>query len=396
MKSASAAQRWETSERGAVAVVVAIFAVVAMILLAFVIDRGLAYAQRAQLQNSVDAAALAAVQATCASPEMSEADIRQVAIDYAWDNGEIVPTEVIVQDDPAYSVTGVSVAAQKSLQTFFGGFAGFEGGTVAARASATRICSADFQFVASTWFEMGPDVVVDANLYAGRCFDAGPGGTYSAIIAVSESEGFDCHDEVSTNLGNDPLMFGNDSKDDAVAMSECPNPNGGSSCFEPGFDGQYDFTVDGEVLTAEMAWASSSWPDKNITTGGPLCTATFPSPTTGRYTCSGSGELQIKNGDTVGGSVVAEGKIKFIDGVTWGSGPILIYSASTSTPAIILPNYVPPNVLVYAPNGGVKFAGSGDQMQGVIFADYIETTGSGGSAAATQTVRVAGPWRLSQ
>ena len=48
------------NERGAIAVVVALFMLIFMVLLAFVVDFGRIYSTQAQLQNAADSAALAA------------------------------------------------------------------------------------------------------------------------------------------------------------------------------------------------------------------------------------------------------------------------------------------------------------------------------------------------
>ena len=95
-------------DRGAVAVIVAVFMIVAMILLAFVVDRGRIYVERAQLQNAVDSAALAAVQETCANPINDASVVRQVAVDYAANNGVILT----VAD------TGVGIPAEELPRIF--------------------------------------------------------------------------------------------------------------------------------------------------------------------------------------------------------------------------------------------------------------------------------------
>lgn len=377
-------------DRGAIAIIVAVFAIVAMILLAFVIDRGRIYVQRTQLQNAVDAAALAAVRATCANPIADSSVVRAIAVDYGERNGVTVnEANVIVRDGANDTTTGVSVAAEQVIPQFFGGFAGVSQTTVAARGTATRLCRADFQFVATTWLELTASPTVNANIFGGQCFVSGPGGTYNGIIAVSEPETFTLCDTIAPvpNLAPPIYIFGSGSN---------------QPVYGPSFEKVYDVdSVTGVNLSAETAFAQSSKSGKNLdTTGAPDCDGSFSFGSTEvRCSADGSGPDDLKvQSNTVNADIVAAGTIA-ANGATFGTADIFIYSAAcgpSNKDVIVLPNVVPSNVFVYAPCGKVKFTGSASQLQGVIYAKYIEITGGGGSATAGDTVRVAGPWRLSQ
>jgi len=76
-------QSYYPQERGSVVVIVALSLTVLLGFCAIVTDVGFLYAQKAHLQNSVDAAALAGVQALPNNPNAA----RTIAIDYATRNG---------------------------------------------------------------------------------------------------------------------------------------------------------------------------------------------------------------------------------------------------------------------------------------------------------------------
>lgn len=381
------------SDRGAVAIIVAVFTVVAMVLLAFVVDRGLIYTNRAQLQNAVDAAALAAVQETCASTPVSASSVRAVAVNYGTQNGVTIdPANVIVQDGPSDATTGVSVAAERVVGSFFGGFAGVGDSTVAARGTATRVCRVDFQFIADTSFWYTSNVTVNSPLFAGRCFNGGSQSVYNSIIAVSELEQSAACGDYFSSLGAPPIQLGN------------------SPTIQAGYDPLYD-----QDLSAETAF-SDTWPysrtgalPQTVILPNVGACGTYGGPYINDVSCSGTGTLQIKNSDVVGNSdgvddyVLASGDIVFGNNTAFGTDRVFVYTSSNSgednpngQAAVVLPNAVPANVFVYAPNGKVSFTGAGTDLNGTLFANNIRTSGGGASATAGLSVRFPGPWRLSQ
>lgn len=144
-------------DRGAVTIIVAVFIVSAMILLAFVIDRGISYAARSELQNAADAAALAGAQELCANtPDAGYAAAMTAAQNYAASNGVTVdPTDpdqlqVVTNGTPPF----VSVAGSKTVNSFFGAFTGVPQVFVAARATSERPCVRGFALFSENTFTM--------------------------------------------------------------------------------------------------------------------------------------------------------------------------------------------------------------------------------------------------
>lgn len=161
-------------DRGAVAIVVAVFMLVALILLAFVVDRGLTYVSRTQLQSAVDAAALAGAQELCATTgDGGAASATTQAVLFADHNGVSVnPSDpdqltIVTNSRPPF----VSVAGSETLNSIFGGFAGVEAVSVAARATAARPCVKGYAFFAGGLFTVngaGRGLTVDgAPAYGG-------------------------------------------------------------------------------------------------------------------------------------------------------------------------------------------------------------------------------------
>ncbi len=153
-------------QRGAVAIVVAIFVVLRMILLAFVVDRGRVYVTQSQLQNGVDAASLAGAQAFCGG----SGDPTTIAVNTGRRMGSPwIPTRVVVQRG---TMSYINVPASTTVDLFFGPFVNTETVAVASQATAARSCIVNYRFVADT------DVVFTGNstdlrqvgIYAGECF----------------------------------------------------------------------------------------------------------------------------------------------------------------------------------------------------------------------------------
>jgi hypothetical protein len=139
-------------ERGSVVVLAAVVIIVLLGILALAIDLGYLYSGRTQLQNAVDAAALAGVSMRRTALDESETNnlTRQYAIEFAARN------EVRHSDDPAQNavtlaagdidLTHVNSLPQRlvinhtlNLPTFFAGTLGFSGVNTAARSEASLI-----------------------------------------------------------------------------------------------------------------------------------------------------------------------------------------------------------------------------------------------------------------
>lgn len=114
-------------ERGQTLVVVAVMIVLLVAFLGLVIDGGNVYAQRRQMQNAADAAALAGARALALGKGDSAAKV--AAEQFAWANGaaECVPKP------EAYTMT---VAVSKTVRTYFASVVGIREMPVSAVASA--------------------------------------------------------------------------------------------------------------------------------------------------------------------------------------------------------------------------------------------------------------------
>lgn len=403
------------NDRGAVAIIVAVFAIVAMILLAFVIDRGRVYIERTQLQNAADAAALAAVQATCQAASNNEAAARTVALQYLVENG-FTPVDVggvpdnyqiIVQDGPTSETTGVSVAVERPVPAVFGGFAGVETSNVAARATATRVCRAAFQYVADkdTNFNGGTPTIA-GNIFAGKCFD-GEGGSFPGIVGVATA---DTPEAKTANCGSflpgsAVYAIWNDN-DNASRNAKCP----------PGV-GDCEYGVTGVSLATAIAAAGYNKSNLDaLFASAPACSAvTQTAIDSGPVVCNG--DLTFQNGWTIKYDVLATGDIKDRSNTPFcgtynGSaaapfvaGKVLVYSRSgridlqTNVTTGSCPR-IPSNYVFYAPTSGsqpaIRYTGGGAQMDATFIGYDIVSNGQGASGGSGVQIRFAGPWRLSQ
>lgn len=129
-------RRRDENDRGAVAIVVALFLIVFMLLLAFVVDFGRVYAKEAELQNTADAAALAAAQNL---PNTTSAGTQVVS--YVTSNNTANKSQVSVVSTsytPLGSPDTVRVVVTEPVSLFFGGFVGRSSITPTATAVAKR------------------------------------------------------------------------------------------------------------------------------------------------------------------------------------------------------------------------------------------------------------------
>jgi Flp pilus assembly protein TadG len=117
----SARQRWGSS-RGQVMVIFASGLVLLMAMVAMAIDAGFLMAERRQVQNAADAAALAAAKAKLDNWELSsmEQAQRQAAIRYATGNADTDASNVAVDTSPdGYGDEYVEVTVSRAAETFF-------------------------------------------------------------------------------------------------------------------------------------------------------------------------------------------------------------------------------------------------------------------------------------
>lgn len=376
-------------DRGAVAVVVAVFAVVAMILLAFVVDRGMIYAERAQLQNAADAAALAAVQETCGSAAHNEGQARTTAVNYLRDNGINlspivvngslkVPYQVIVQDGPLDGTTGVSVAVEARSASIFGGFAGVQSSTVAARGSATRPCSETFRIIANssaTFTGSGSSV---NGVYGGDCFSTGANaGVSFGTVAVRQVAGSTyCGPSYTTGPITDARDVARPLYGINLTLSSVASSSG--------------VTARIAVIKASPSTWVGTCADLNQAQGDEE-----PWVNNRDAYCTGSANVTVP-GVAYSGSVVAEdGDISLAGSTNLNGTNQLIYTSSSSSTALVYKGDIGAGVTLYAPNGQVVDNGA-NTMNGRILADQIKWAGAGASTGVGFAVRLAGPWQLSQ
>lgn len=375
---------------GAIAIVVAIFMVVAMILMAFVVDRGRVYVLRGQLQHAVDAAALAGAQSFCGGIGDPEA----IAIQYAAQNGAPGASVLLSPvSDPEY----INVRAQQSLDSFFGAFVSDDVTNVAAQATARNTCTAVFQFVATEWFEItGSRNRITTDIYAGYCFAAtGTENYFDAKIAVSDIP---------------------DLNNDGVANEDCNDVNNRftSAQVDLGGDPQkgpnYGVVPHVQDLTAIAAWNSVPYNQMRQFYGSDPSTL-IPTTPCGNYSGPFAsdvlhcGKIAVGQNDSIAGSLLSRDQIDFnnnfdgwpADNPGTPNPEILIYSAYSGTqPAISLPQIVPPNVIIYAPNARVKVTGDGAGMQGTVYAKSIEVSGGGAEFSAGTEIEFNGEVQLVQ
>lgn len=122
-------KRWRSSQEGQSLVLVVLMLTVFLGVLALAIDGGYAYAQRRQMQNAADAAAMAGAY------RLAMAGVDQVGpavADYALSNGADSYSWAVINDDRTVRVT-----TSVTFNTFFAGLLGFPAMTVSATAEAS-------------------------------------------------------------------------------------------------------------------------------------------------------------------------------------------------------------------------------------------------------------------
>lgn len=369
-------QQVQDDDRGAVAVLVAAFTIIAMILFAFVIDRGYAYVQRNQVQNAADAAALAAAHALCATPAVARATVVSTAQNYATANGAtLLDADVDIFDDGFSPEAGVSVAVNAVINNFFGGFVGNGSTAVAARATATRQCTSSFQFIAENFTNFNGGNTVGGNIYGGECFD-GAGGSFQ-MVAVWR-----------------PITY------------NCPPPHNGATPIDPGSGGSVKVKeYSAPVQTPAAGFANAGY-NRTYLDGLPyagncgsfsgadfLASGSPPAP----LVCSGTGnsnaDILDLSGD-VNRGFVAEGDIDVAaTNYTGSAATWIIYSKNGD---IDITASLSDKAIVFAPNGTVTVNGSNTTVNGLVLAKNITFNGGNQQAGNSTTLRVPGPWRLSQ
>lgn len=164
-------------DRGAVAIIVALFLLIFMVLLAFVVDFGRQYSDKAQLQNAVDAAALAGAARACTGVTEAQTE----AVSYASKNGLTSPVVNVANISGGKTVT---VSGSRQLPTVFGQFVGVRNLNVAATASASVSCGIIFSVFAENNLTFNGTATSGYTLYFGNGFTYNGGGQPSTFDGV--------------------------------------------------------------------------------------------------------------------------------------------------------------------------------------------------------------------
>lgn len=359
---------WATrpsGDRGAVAIVVAIFSILAMILLAFVVDRGRVYVTQSQLQNAVDSAALAGAQAFCGGG----GDPTTIAVNYAAQNGVVVdPSRVVTQGG---TMSYINVPASSTVDLLFGPFVNTETVAVAAQATAARSCLIDYRFVSDTdvVFAGNSSDLRETSIYAGECFYSTGTTNQFGVVAVGTTQA----DPLGLCHPRDPIDPGGGTVDTSIyglkgTPSEYSVDQAADACLLPGCGATGTSVND----TYDGARGGTPFPGTTYFTDD--CDSNSVTvPQAAGYTIYCTADFK-KMDDDVKGIVVANGDIDLEAG-TYSN--VLIASiggrVTLKTGAVLGLNTV-----VYAPGGVTDATGnSANVMSAIVFAGEIKFAGSG-------------------
>jgi len=384
-------RRWARDDRGAVAVIVALFMVVFMTLLAFVVDIGMMQTARAKLQNAVDSAALAAawqLPAACSgTPAASGTSACVTAGSYAVANG--VPLSSVTVTSTAGSST-IRVSASENVRLVFAPIIGQNSRTVTATAVATRSGGSGSGFA----------------IYAGNQVNLNGGGSATAALTGSIFAGGSGGGRCANNC---PMDIPNGVGKVVITSGDAYSP------VTPAMKNNADFTADGVLKHAStLDTGTSTDPVTHATqTGllpainGHLATGTanmttvaapsssgrcaidlsnrttYPSSTTvitcnGRATLTGSADARLKVITATGGFD--------IDTDVGSAGNVVILSTGASGGSAVMPaKGVTVFGSIYAPLGEVRTNGQSFTIrQGrVVALDFLQNGNGGGFSVDT-------------
>lgn len=361
-------------DRGAVAIVVALFVIVSIVLLAFVVDRGRVYVSKAQLQNAVDAAALAGAQEFC----ISGGNAAAVATAYANANG--APGALVTVSSVGTS-RYLNVRASTNVPAVFSGFIGVQSANVAAQATTTRPCLSRYQFVADQDFDFsGQGANIVGGIYAGRCFQ-GSNGTFDLVaVSTDDSPPYDC-----SPFHNGALPIDNGSRNPV-----CNNSASVEQCL---------FNQSTSTL---IAFQNIFGTDPGTYRAAIPSTGACGSPNYGAdINCTGNVAVpasQLISHDVIAtGNIVTDNSTTFTPPVYDVNGQvtnwILLYSLTGEIDLKM--NALPANVVVYAPTnpgGGqdsINYLGSGAGLDGILLGYDLNFNGGnvdGGNSVALSGV----------
>lgn len=375
------------NERGAVAVLVALFMLIFITLLAFVVDVGTVYATRSQLQNAADAAALAAVRdlplasGNCSTAPNSTACV--TARTYAASNG--VPNALMSVVAPyGGNPNSVEVVTSQQVRFVFGPIIGQNGRIVTARAVATKSLAGGGGYA----------------LYAGNRVNFNGGGSDTAAITGSifggASGGGTCNSACPLDVPNGVgkvVVTGGDAYSPVV----------------PGMKSNADITINGVVKHASQVDATTTTDpylyaqqiglidvmNDLIAVGpvvgrpGPDCDIDLSNlsiyPVTTRViTCPGKATIRNGPGNPNLKLIQAGGGIE-IDTDLGSAGNVVILSSGKSGGSAVMPmKGVTMYGTIYARYGEVRTNGKSFTLnQGrIISLDFLQNGNGGGFSAS--------------
>lgn len=379
---------WRTkNDRGAVAVFAVLFVLVAMVLLAFVVDRGRMYITRTQLQNTVDAAALAAAQAFCGGSGAA----KDLAEEYGTKNGVTLDKGRMLPSTPT---TWIYVPASQQVNLVFGGFVGTPRVAVGAVATATRDCTQTYRFVAddTITFDGNSADLRNVGFYAAKCFIATGSSNQFGTISV----GTDGPGATSICNNKDPINIAPNTVQTALygvrnpPIATAPTVDRAAiECLLPacGLSGK---SVKATVTDlSSTAHTGATWVG-DCDTGTPATGyGTMP---TGNATLYCTSDFK-KMDTTYTGIVVAQGDVDLANGLY---SNVLIASVSGK---ITLNNAteIASGTVLYAPGGVVTGTGNPKvDLGAIIFANSMKFAGSGVGASGGIDAYGPGPISLTQ
>lgn len=377
-----------SSDRGAVAIVVAVFVILGVVLLAFVVDRGRIYLTRSQLQNAVDAGALAGVQQFCLTPANPADTAEALAVRYANDNGA---QSVLVDADSIGSSSYINVRASEVVDMFFGGLVGQEEVAVAAQATASRLCEINYRVVAESLVNFNGQGSTAGPIYAGACFE-GSNGTFPVVSVWTLATEFDPCPDNSFGSGQKTTTIYAGSNG-VVTQRNYDVPELDIVTYVPSVTRVKDYvsgTTFASVFDA-ITWIQN--PANGALVGN--CSPATGWADTQAINCSGGtggGTLDVD--DTHNGMIIANDQIN-LNGATIDNG--LVYSRNGDI-TIDATTRVSQDSVLYAPNGNIRITGSGSggDVDAVLIAQEIAVNGSGNALSTGVPLYGPGPYQLIQ
>jgi Flp pilus assembly protein TadG len=372
-------------DRGAVAIIVAVFVVAAMILLAFVVDRGRIYVVRAQLQNAVDSAVLAGLQEECRSGTNPVA----VATSYAASNG--APSAVVARTADSTSAY-INVRATEQVQLFFGPFASADAAVVAAQATGVRLCQITYRIVANSLVNFNGQGSTSGPIYAGACFE-GSNGVFPTVAVYTAATQFDpCPDNSFGSGAKTTTIYAGNNGSVGERLYSAPPLD--IQTYVPSVTQVTDVAAEPDRTFASV-FDAQTWinnPVNGAYTGS--CKDTDTWGANQALKCTGGNPDTLNIDASHRGMVIAPNDIN-INGLTAENGLIWSLNGDISIDAT---TDVTANTVLYAPNGVIRITGngSGGDVQAVTIAQEITINGSGANLSTGVPLYGPGPYRLIQ